>query len=95
MKLVEKIAKFLVVIDRPVPPNKIDAYWEDLTHPERHSFRSDAKDIYQLFLSDPNIVEIDPDAELPENPYCLETEYDYHEGAEHYKSLLAGWVKKK
>ena len=88
MILIEKMIPF---IDAATPEvcshcgNKITSLSEQAAHY-----------IKQALLSDPAIVEIDPDAELPENPYCKETAYKYHrKGVEYYKSLLAGWVKPK
>ena len=60
-----------------------------------------AKDILQAILSDPTIVEIDPDAELPTNPHSKDVHLDAgvydglnHRAVEEYKELLANWVKK-
>ncbi len=67
---VEKIAKKLYQIHWGVLDASIDAEWA-FAHPKA-PWQEKAQKIHQLYLSDPNIVEIDPDAEMPDTALSSE-----------------------
>ena len=103
-KLVEKVAKSLF------NPKLVELHpsmrWENLPEGIRQSYLDTAKRIMQAILSDPTIVEIDPDVELPDirfSPSAVSV-YDRngkpisHADAARYTQqdmIDAGWVKPK
>lgn len=98
-KLVEKIANDDLLIDEVVEIHRRDSYTSLALDPPGKSYYEEydahgidesqaearllIRAVAKAILSDPTIVEIDPDAELPTN--CLFCS----------KSQLRGWVKKK
>lgn len=85
-KLVEKAGVYLLGLVDTILTVPSGAY--TLVYMEKR-----AKELKQIFLSDPTIVEIDPDAELPETipELCV---VNLVEGRG-YPRCMAGWVKKK
>ncbi len=85
--------------------------WADLTHRKQNYYLDRAEILLQAILSDPDIpiIEYEPDAELPKNPYDLAENVGMVDGrvanfhqqrSQGYKRcrqdmLKAGWVKEK
>lgn len=70
-ELVEKIAKKLWLLRRVVKPDKRS--WSELSYIAKQYYLDAARDI----LSDPSIIEVDTEAELPENPYQINYDVKY------------------
>ena len=97
MKLVEKIARVAHTKERKLvfEESPINCSWEKLPSGFRNLYLQDATTLLQAILSDPNIIEIDPDAELPR--YLCDPSVSIAENIRRFKGILkeAGWVKKK
>ena len=86
-KLVVKIAWELVDLVEDVLNRKT------LKPPDNY-IRLHAEAIKQVVLSDPHIIEYDPDAELPKGHFYKSWQQTIYATAQH-DMLKAGWVKPK
>jgi hypothetical protein len=101
-KIVKKIAEVMFQLVYLVDDKEIEERWKGLQPSVRSQWVDKAETLTQVFMSDPNIVEIDPDPILLGVLQSLYDKLDAEKDLAELKALgyildklKAGWVKEK